>query len=87
MSARPAVTAWAYISSRQLSPFPLHVLAVAQRVLVRRGQLSMLPRYKDLLDGWQSVRYNFGAAKQRPRMDRFTWEEKLEYWSLAWGTL
>ena len=64
-----------------------HLLAVAQRVLVRRVSLSMLPRYKDLVDALQAVRYNLGLAGQRPRTDRYTWEEKVEYWSLLWGTL
>ena len=64
-----------------------HLFSVAQRVLVRRVALSMLPRYQDALDAWRSVRYNLGLAGQRPRMDRFTWEEKLEYWSLIWGTI
>jgi cytochrome b subunit of formate dehydrogenase len=64
-----------------------HGVAVAHRVLVRRARLSMLPRYPDVLHAWQSVRYNLGFARERPRMDRFTWEEKLEYWSLVWGTI
>jgi cytochrome b subunit of formate dehydrogenase len=64
-----------------------HLLAAAQRVLVRRVSLSMLPRYRDVVDAWQAVRYNLGRAAARPRMDRFTWEEKLEYWSLIWGTI
>ena len=63
-----------------------HILDVAYRVLVRRTRLTMLPRYQDLLDAVQSLRHNlFGAG--RPRMDRFTWEEKVEYWSLVWGTV
>jgi cytochrome b subunit of formate dehydrogenase len=64
-----------------------HLLAAAHRVLVRRVSLSMLPRYRDVVDSLQSVRYNLGLAKQRPRSDRYTWEEKVEYWSLIWGTL
>lgn len=64
-----------------------HLLAVAHRVLVRRVSLTMLPRYRDLADAWQALRYNVGRAESRPRMDRFTWEEKLEYWSLVWGTV
>jgi len=64
-----------------------HLLAVAQRTLVRRVSLSMLPRYQDVVHAWQAVRYNLGFEKTRPRMDRFTWEEKLEYWSLVWGTI
>ena len=64
-----------------------HLLAAAHRVLVRRVSLSMLPRYQDVVDGLQAVRYNLGLAKQRPRTDRYTWEEKVEYWSLLWGTV
>jgi formate dehydrogenase gamma subunit len=64
-----------------------HVLAAAHRVLVRRVSLSMLPRYQDVVDGLQAVRYNLGLAKERPRTDRYTWEEKVEYWSLIWGTV
>ena len=64
-----------------------HLLAVAHRLLVRRVSLSMLPRYQDVVDGLQAVRYNVGLAKERPRTDRYTWEEKVEYWSLVWGTV
>ena len=64
-----------------------HLLAVAHRILVRRVSLSMLPRYQDVVDGLQAVRYNLGLAKERPRTDRYTWEEKVEYWSLIWGTM
>jgi cytochrome b subunit of formate dehydrogenase len=64
-----------------------HLLASAYRILVRRVSLSMLPRYQDVVDGLQAVRYNLGLAKERPRTDRYTWEEKVEYWSLIWGTI
>lgn len=64
-----------------------HLLAATHRVLVRRVSLSMLPRYQDVVDGLQAVRYNLGLAKERPRTDRYTWEEKVEYWSLIWGTI
>jgi cytochrome b subunit of formate dehydrogenase len=64
-----------------------HLLAAAHRILVRRVSLSMLPRYQDVVDGLQAVRYNLGLARERPRTDRYTWEEKVEYWSLIWGTV
>jgi len=64
-----------------------HLLAVAHKVLVRRVALSMLPRYQDVLDALKAVRYNLGLVGKRPALDRFTWEEKVEYWSLIWGTL
>jgi cytochrome b subunit of formate dehydrogenase len=64
-----------------------HMLAIFHRLWVKRLSLSMLPRYQDALDALQAVRYNLGLAKSRPRMDRYTWEEKVEYWSLIWGTI
>jgi cytochrome b subunit of formate dehydrogenase len=64
-----------------------HALAVAHRLYVRRVRMTMLPGYTDALDALQAVRYNLGLAKERPRMDRYTWEEKVEYWSLIWGTV
>jgi cytochrome b subunit of formate dehydrogenase len=56
-------------------------------MLVRRKSLTMLPRYQDLVDALLAVRYNLGLAADRPRTDRYSWEEKLEYWSLVWGTV
>jgi cytochrome b subunit of formate dehydrogenase len=64
-----------------------HLLDVAYRVLVRQVALSMLPRYQDVVDALHAARYNLGLAPTRPRMGRFTWEEKVEYWSLLWGTV
>jgi formate dehydrogenase gamma subunit len=64
-----------------------HLIAVGYRTLVRRVRLSMIPRFQDVVDAWQSVRYNLGLASERPRLDRYTWEEKVEYWSLLWGTV
>jgi len=64
-----------------------HLLAIVHRLWVRRVSLSMLPRFQDALDALQAVRYNLGLARSRPRMDRYTWEEKVEYWSLIWGTI
>jgi len=64
-----------------------HLIAVGYKVVVRRVRLSMVPRFQDVVDAWQSVRYNLGLTAERPRMDRFTWEEKVEYWSLIWGTV
>ncbi len=64
-----------------------HLFDVAYRLVVRRVALTMLPRYQDVLDALQTVRFNLGLSRQRPRMDRYTWEEKVEYWSLIWGTI
>lgn len=64
-----------------------HLVEVAYRVLVRRAGLSMMPRFQDTVDAWRRIRYNLGLVADSPRADRFAWEEKLEYWSLVWGTV
>jgi formate dehydrogenase gamma subunit len=63
-----------------------HGFDVAWRVLVLRRPLSMLPRLQDVRDALETVRYNLGRAASRPRTGRYTFEEKLEYWALVWGT-
>ena len=64
-----------------------HAFDVAYRVLVRRRALSMMPRFQDLLDAVGTFRYNLGRAPSRPRMGRYTFEEKVEYWALMWGNV
>jgi formate dehydrogenase gamma subunit len=48
---------------------------------------AMLPDLKDGRDLLDMLRYNLGMIKRRPRFDRFTVEEKIEYWALIWGTV
>jgi cytochrome b subunit of formate dehydrogenase len=64
-----------------------HLIDALYRIGVLRRPLSMLPRYQDVVDGLQAVRYNLGLGKERPSMGRFTFEEKVEYWALVWGTV
>lgn len=64
-----------------------HVVAMAYRIYVLRVRLSMLPTLNDVTDFLDMVRYNLGLAKQRPRLDRYSYEEKFEYWAVVWGTL
>jgi hypothetical protein len=47
----------------------------------------MLPGVKDIKDGFQSIGYNVGLAKSRPKLGRFTFDEKVEYWAMMWGNL
>jgi predicted CXXCH cytochrome family protein len=44
-------------------------------------------RPSDLRDAIGLVRYNAGLSKEKPRLDRFSYIEKAEYWALVWGTL
>lgn len=47
----------------------------------------MWPRWKDLLDLLHMVRFNLGLARKRPEHDRYSVEEKIEYWALLWGSI
>jgi cytochrome b subunit of formate dehydrogenase/mono/diheme cytochrome c family protein len=64
-----------------------HIGAVGYRVFVRRTRLNMLPTLEDVRQAIQTLRYNFGLTKLRPQQGRYTFEEKLEYWALIWGTV
>jgi cytochrome b subunit of formate dehydrogenase/mono/diheme cytochrome c family protein len=64
-----------------------HILAIAYKIFVRRSGLPMLPGLQDVIDFFVAVRYNLGLSKKRPYYDRFSFEEKLEYWAVIWGTV
>ena len=48
---------------------------------------DLFPRYKDLQDAIGVARYNLGLSKEKPKLDRFSYVEKAEYWALIWGTI
>jgi cytochrome b subunit of formate dehydrogenase len=64
-----------------------HVLDIGYKIYVRRVRLTMLPGIRDIKDAFQAFGYNLGFTKKRPQMGRYTFEEKLEYWALVWGTV
>lgn len=65
----------------------VHFIELTWLHVVRRYPLSMLPRRKDVQDFLQQVRFNLGLEAEPPRMDRYTFAEKLEYLALIWGTV
>jgi cytochrome b subunit of formate dehydrogenase len=64
-----------------------HIGAVGFRVFVRRTRLTMLPSTADVRVAVQALLYNLGLSKVRPQQGRFTFEEKIEYWAVVWGTV
>ncbi len=64
-----------------------HLIAVAYKVYVLRVRMTMLPGLKDLKDFLDTIRYNLGLTKQHPKLPRYTFAEKVEYWALIWGTV
>lgn len=63
-----------------------HTWKILDLWFVKRERGGMWPYFKDLRDLFQMVAYNIGLAKFRPKFDRYSAEEKLEYWALLWGT-
>jgi formate dehydrogenase gamma subunit len=57
------------------------------KVLVLRVKWTMMPSLKDVKDAWQTFAHNLGWAKEAPKMGRYTYGEKFEYWAVIWGTV
>ena len=64
-----------------------HFVMLAYKVLVLRVRMTMLPGIGDVTDMLDAVRYNLGLARRWPRLPRFNFAEKIEYWSLLWGSV
>ncbi len=48
---------------------------------------SLLPRWLDVKQFVQNMRFHLGKTTERPQFGRYGYIEKLEYWGLVWGTL
>ena len=53
----------------------------------RRLLKDLFPVKKDLADVWCAVRYLAGWSREKPKIGRFGYAEKLEYWAVLWGTI
>ncbi len=53
----------------------------------RKWVKDMLPRWKDFTDLLQNFGYYLGVSSLKPKMERFGYPEKAEYWAVVWGTI
>ena len=53
----------------------------------RQGLKDFWFSLKDARDVAGVMKYYLGISKEHPKMGRFTYAEKAEYWALVWGTL
>jgi len=65
----------------------VHFGVLTYKVFVKRVPLTMLPSLQDAKDGIQALSYNLGFIRNAPRMGRYSFGEKVEYWAVIWGTL
>jgi cytochrome b subunit of formate dehydrogenase len=69
--------------------FIWHVCYLAY--LFARGRLKLrmvttiIPLPKDIKDVVHNMLYFVGIAKTKPRMGRFTYAQKFDYWAVFWG--
>ena len=64
-----------------------HVLYLA---LSKEGRLwvkDMFPQWKDVKDLIGNFGYYLGVRKAKPKIARFGYAEKAEYWAVVWGTI
>jgi cytochrome b subunit of formate dehydrogenase len=63
-----------------------HTITASYRLFVKQERMAMVPDAKDLRDARDYVLYNLGIDDEHPRMRKFNFGEKFEYWAVVWGT-
>ncbi len=64
-----------------------HVWRILEIWFVKRERGGMWPYFRDVQNLVGMIMFNAGLTKERPQFDRYTIEEKLEYWALLWGQI
>jgi formate dehydrogenase gamma subunit len=64
-----------------------HIYYLLRKREGRQLVIDLMPRAKDLTDLAQAGKYLTGVSDQKPRIGRFGYAEKMEYWAVVWGTI
>ena len=65
----------------------LHVITLLTSRRLRERWTSLLPRRRDLAEGFGALAYNLGLTNRRPLLSEHSYIEKAEYWAVVWGTV
>jgi formate dehydrogenase gamma subunit len=65
----------------------VHLIYILKSKEGRRLVADLLPVRQDLRDLHATLGYLFGWQAEKPKIGRFGYAEKLEYWAVIWGTL
>ncbi len=68
-----------------VSLYHLLYIAYSTIVLKRPFPVRMIPSLQDIRNFIHEMGYFLGMKKNRPRIDRFNWKEKFDYWAIFWG--
>lgn len=63
-----------------------HLFTGAYRSLVKRERMRIMLRPSDARDLWDTIRHNLGFLPYPPKLPKFNFGEKVEYWAVIWGT-
>lgn len=63
-----------------------HLLLGAYRWYVKGERMRIMLRPKDAVDIYETVKHNLGLQEEPPKMPKFNFGEKIEYWAVIWGT-
>jgi cytochrome b subunit of formate dehydrogenase len=64
-----------------------HVVYLRATERGRQFLRDIMLRPSDLKQAGQALRFYLGRTRERPRLGRFSYIEKSEYWALVWGTI
>jgi len=64
-----------------------HIIYLLTTADGRRLVKDLFPVKKDLADMWCAARYLTGWSREKPKIGRFGYAEKMEYWAVVWGTV
>jgi formate dehydrogenase gamma subunit len=64
-----------------------HVIYLLRTREGRQLIKDFLPVKKDVTDLADNARYLTGLAAAKPKIGRFGYAEKMEYWAVVWGTI
>ncbi len=64
-----------------------HIFYISATTRGRQLVKDLFPRLQDFKDAIGIAMFNLGISKEKPKLDRFSYVEKAEYWALVWGTI
>lgn len=64
-----------------------HIIYLLRTPEGRRLLKDLFPVKKDIADTWCAVCYLVGWSREKPKIGRFGYAEKMEYWAVVWGTI
>lgn len=64
-----------------------HFVVLGYKLYVQRVKPTMMIGIKDGVDAVNSALFNLGIKQHPPKMGRYNFAEKAEYWALIWGLI